>query len=260
MSNSTPILTFLGTGTSQGVPVITCTCAVCFSTDTKDNRTRSSVMFEVGEKVVVVDTGPDFRMQMLNANVKRLDAILFTHEHKDHVAGMDDIRAFYFKQRKPMPIYASKYVQQCLKREYPYIFVDDEKMRYPGAPTVGLNTINYDDFDCEGISITPIKVHHGKSLIHGFRVGDFSYITDASYIDPNELDKARGSKVLVLNALRNEPHHSHFTLDQALEIVQEVKPERAYLTHISHLLGRHQDVQKVLPSNVFLAYDGLVVE
>ena len=258
MSNLSPKLTFLGTGTSQGVPVITCKCSVCKSTDQKDNRTRSSVMFEVGEQVIVVDTGPDFRTQMLNAEVQRLDAILYTHSHKDHVAGMDDIRAFYFKQRKPMPIFASEEVQQCLKGEFPYVFVDKEH-RYPGAPSVDLNLIGYDDFNCADIPVTPIKVQHGKPFIHGFRIGDITYITDANHIDSEEMEKIRGSRVVVLNALRPQPHHSHFTLDQAIEIVTELKPETAYFTHISHLLGKHEEVESRLPEGIHLAYDGLRV-
>jgi phosphoribosyl 1,2-cyclic phosphate phosphodiesterase len=258
MSELRPNLTFLGTGTSQGVPVIACDCEVCLSPSPKDNRTRSSVLIEVDEKTIAIDTGPDFRTQMLRENVQHLNAVLYTHDHKDHLAGMDDVRAFCFKQKMAMPIYASKEVQASLKREFPYAFVPKED-RYPGAPSIELKQIDYSPFDVEGFNVVPIKVQHGKQFIHGFRFGDVTYITDANYIGPEEMEKIRGSKILVVNALRPQLHHSHFTLQQALEVVGEIKPEQAYFTHISHLLGKHEAVQATLPDGVFLAYDGLKV-
>ena len=252
-------MTFLGTGTSQGVPVIACKCDVCLSTDPRDNRTRSSVIFEVAGKNIVIDTGPDFRQQMLRAKVQDLDAVLYTHSHKDHIAGMDDIRPFCFKQEAAIPLFASNEVQQALKTEYAYAFVEDEGRRYPGSPTVILNTITDRAFDCCGVEVIPINVRHGIPYIHGFRIGDITYITDANHIDEAEKDKMRGSRVVVLNALRAHPHHSHFTLTEALEVVSDIAPEQAYLTHISHLLGKHGSVEKQLPEGVNLAYDGLTV-
>jgi phosphoribosyl 1,2-cyclic phosphate phosphodiesterase len=251
-------LTFLGTGTSQGVPVIACDCKICVSADPKDKRTRASALIEMGGKTFVIDTGPDFRTQMLRERVSQLDAVFYTHNHKDHLAGMDDVRAFCFKQKMAMPIYASRAVQDSLNREFPYAFVPKED-RYPGAPSIDLRHIGYLPFEVEGFHVIPIKVQHGKQFIHGFRFGDVTYITDANHIAPEEIEKIRGSKVLVINALRTQPHHSHFTLQQALEVVGEIKPEQAYFTHISHLLGKHEYVQAKLPDGVFLAYDGLKV-
>lgn len=258
MSTQRLSLTFLGTGTSQGVPVIACDCMVCTSQDPKDDRTRSSVLMEVDGKTIVIDTGPDFRRQMLREKVQQLNAVIYTHDHKDHLAGMDDVRAFCFKQKRAMPLYASQNVQDSLKREFPYAFVAKEN-RYPGAPIIDLELIDYAPFSVDGIEVIPIKVRHGKQNIHAFRIEDITYITDANNIAPEEMDKILGSKVLVINALRQQTHHSHFNLEQALAVVEEVKPEMAYLTHISHLLGKHEDVQTTLPENVFLAYDGLKV-
>lgn len=248
-------VTFLGTGTSQGVPVIACDCSVCTSTNTKDIRLRTSVMLEVDEQVIVIDTGPDFRQQMLREKVKRIDAVLYTHEHKDHVAGLDDIRAFNFiKGGKEMEVYATEQVQQALKREFHYIFAAD---KYPGVPQVHLNTINNSPFHVGETKIIPIEVKHYQMPVLGFRIHDFTYITDAKSIAEEELNKVAGSKVLVLNALRKSEHISHFSLKDALEIINKIQPERAYLTHISHLLGNHAEIAMELPANVFLAYDGL---
>ena len=249
-------ITFLGTGTSQGVPVIACDCEVCTSADRRDNRLRVSVMIEAQGKVIVIDSGPDFRYQMLRARVKHLDAIVFTHEHKDHVAGMDDVRAFNYKQQREIDIYAHPRVQDALKREFSYIF---SEFTYPGIPRVILNNIDEKPFLVEGIEFIPIQVMHFKLPVLGFRVGDFSYITDAKTISSQEKDKIRGSKVLVINALQKENHISHFTLEEALDLASDIGAERTYLTHISHRLGRHADILYELPANVSLAYDGLVL-
>ena len=249
-------VTFLGTGTSQGVPVIGCTCEVCSSVDYRDKRLRSSILIETDAFQVVVDTGPDFRQQMLRERVRRLDAVLFTHAHKDHTAGMDDIRSFNFLQRKDMPIYGEIDVLEQLKSEFAYIFM---AKKYPGIPQVALNTITTAPFSIQDQEIIPIRVMHHKLPVLGFRVGDFTYITDANYISEEEKAKVKGSKVVVLNALQKTEHISHFTLDQALELMQELNPEKGYLTHISHRLGLHRDVSNELPDNVELAWDGLQV-
>lgn len=250
-------ITFLGTGTSQGVPVIACDCEVCKSADKKDDRLRTSILISHNHTNLVVDTGPDFRQQMLRADVQSLNGILFTHEHKDHVAGLDDVRAFNFKQSKHMPLFASEFVQQTLKREFLYAFAHD---LYPGVPLLKLNTIEAGvPFSVDGIEIIPFEVLHGKLPVMGFRVGDFTYITDANSIPEHSLPFLEGTKVLVLNALRHNPHHSHFTLAEAIEKSRDIKPEKTYFTHISHLLGKHDEIQKNLPENMFLAYDGLRV-
>lgn len=250
-------ITFLGTGTSQGVPVIACHCGVCESNNSKDKRLRSSVLLSYNNKNVVIDTGPDFRQQMLSAKVEHLDAVLFTHEHKDHVAGLDDVRAFNFKQKMDMPLYASEQVERQLRQEFYYAF---SNVKYPGVPQLKFHRIENECFKLFDETITPIEVMHYKLPVFGFRVADFTYITDASFISESEKDKIRGSEVVVLNALRIEDHISHFTLKEALELIKELQPKKAYLTHISHLLGKHDDVLKQLPANVTLAYDGLVLE
>lgn len=251
-------LTFLGTGTSQGVPVIACDCLVCSSSNQKDKRLRTSVMITINGVNYVIDSGPDFRQQMLRENVQDLRAILFTHEHKDHVAGMDDVRAFNYKHQKDMDVYCDLNVQKALLREYPYVFSD---FKYPGVPEVKVHQINKDQaFTIDGNLFTPIEVMHYKLPVLGFRVGDLTYITDAKTIAEVEVEKVRGSKVLVVNALRLTEHISHFNLEQALDFIKKVNPERAYLTHLSHLMGRHDDVVKLLPANVFVAYDGLKVK
>ena len=251
-------ITFLGTGTSQGVPVIACGCDVCSSANPKDNRLRVSVMLEVGDKKIVIDSGPDFRAQMLRENVKTLDAVVFTHEHKDHIAGLDDVRAFNYFSGKAMDVYANEQVQVALRREFHYVFSGDN---YPGIPKVNVHTIqNHESFNVHGVKFIPINVLHYKLPVLGFRVEDFTYITDANFISDEEIEKIKGTKVLVLNALRREKHISHFTLDEALELVEKIKPEKAYFTHISHQLGLHDDVNVELPPNVQLAFDGLSIE
>lgn len=247
-------ITFLGTGTSQGVPVIGCECEVCRSLDYRDKRLRVSVHVEVDGKSFVIDSGPDFRQQMLRERIKRLDALLFTHEHKDHTAGMDDIRAFNFLQKTDMPVYADPRVLRQLKQEFSYIF---QNATYPGVPKVNLNPIGNEPFTVMGVPITPITVLHHKLPVYGFRVGDFTYITDANYISAEEKEKIKGSKVVVVNALRYEKHISHYSLPEALELLEELAPEQAYLTHISHLMGFHREVEATLPAHIRLAYDGL---
>lgn len=250
-------VTFLGTGTSQGVPVVACPCIVCRSKDPKDNRLRSSILVEDGGKVYVIDTGPDFRYQMLRAGVKSLDAVIFTHEHKDHIAGFDDIRAFNYVLKKKIDVYATERVQQAMKREFAYIFDGTD---YPGIPQVNLFTIDNKPFVINITRFIPIEVKHFKLPVLGFRIGDFTYITDANFISEEVKEKIKGSKVLVLNALRREHHVSHYTLEQAIELAKELKPEKAYFTHISHQLGLHSEVEKELPPGIFLAYDGLRLE
>jgi phosphoribosyl 1,2-cyclic phosphate phosphodiesterase len=251
------IVTFLGTGTSQGVPVIACDCEVCRSLDFRDKRLRVSVHLQIGDKSFVIDSGPDFRQQVLRERIKTLDALLFTHEHKDHTAGMDDIRAYNFFQGKAIPVYGRPTVLEQLKREYAYIFSEHQ---YPGIPRVQLEPIHNEPFEVEGIEVIPVEVLHYRLPVYGFRIGDFSYITDANYIAERELDKIKGSRVIVLNALRREPHISHFTLDQAVELLRDLQPEKGFLTHISHQMGRHAEVDKLLPPNVYLAFDGLKIE
>lgn len=249
-------ITFLGTGTSQGVPVIACHCPICTSSDARDNRLRTSIMVSSEYTNVVIDSGPDFRQQLLRENVQHLHAVLFTHEHKDHIAGLDDIRAFNYAQKEKMNVYCTNQVFEALKREYAYVFSD---YPYPGIPEVAMHIIENSPFEIKGIPFNPIQVLHLKLDVFGYRIGDFTYITDANYISPEEKEKIKGSKTLVLNALRKEPHPSHFTLDEALALIEEMKPERAYLTHISHQLGLHEEIQASLPPNVFLAYDGLKI-
>ena len=250
-------ITFLGTGTSQGVPVIACNCMVCLSEDARDNRLRSSILIQTETTSVVIDTGPDFRQQMLREKVDRLDAVVFTHEHKDHVAGMDDVRAFNYKQRKDMDVYATSRVQEALRREYPYVFAD---LKYPGVPQVILHTIDMENaIQIGDITLQPIEVMHYKLSVLGFRINDFVYITDANFISSKEKEKIKGCNKLVINALRKTKHISHFTLEEAISLSQEVGAKQTYLTHISHLMGTHNNVSKQLPEGVHLAYDGLVL-
>lgn len=250
-------ITFLGTGTSQGVPVIACNCEVCTSPDRRDKRLRSSILVEADDKVIVIDSGPDFRHQMLRAKVKHLDAIVFTHEHKDHIAGMDDIRAFNYRQESAIDVYATIRVQEALKREFSYVFAE---MKYPGVPEVSLNTIDLRPFSIGNIQFKPIEVMHYKLPVLGFRIGDFTYITDAKTISEHEKQKIKGTKTLVVNALQIEKHISHFTFVEAIAFAREIGAERTYFTHISHRLGRHESILGVLPKNITLAYDGLVLE
>ena len=247
-------ITFLGTGTSQGIPVIGCGCIVCQSADKKDKRLRVSVLVETDDKTLVIDSGPDFRYQMLRAGVKDLDAILFTHEHKDHVAGLDDIRPFNYLLHKKIEIYASLRVQEALKREFSYIFEDT---KYFGLPQINMNTVLDEPFQVGDSSIIPIEVMHHKLPVKGYRIGDFTYITDAKTISDGSLDKIKGSKFLVINALQREDHVSHFTLQEALAFADRAGAEMTYFTHMSHNLGLHAEIEKELPAHIRLAYDGL---
>ncbi|MEM6735854.1 MAG: MBL fold metallo-hydrolase [Bacteroidota bacterium] len=250
-------VTFLGSGTSQGVPVIGCNCEVCSSIDYHDKRLRSSIFIECNELNLVVDTGPDFRQQMLRERVRKLDAVLFTHAHKDHTAGLDDIRSFNFLQKKDMPVYGEEAVLNQLQKEFAYIFAEK---KYPGVPRVRLKTISNQSFKLNDKTIIPIRVMHYKLPVLGFRFGNFTYVTDANSISDEEKEKIRGSKVIVLNALQKTEHISHYTLNEALALMEEFKPEKGYLTHISHRMGLHADVSRELPKNVQLAWDGLKVE
>ena len=250
-------ITFLGTGTSIGVPVIACKCRVCKSTNSRDKRFRTSAMVDVNGQRIVIDCGPDFRVQMLNQNVEDIDAVVFTHEHRDHIAGLDDVRAFNYILNKEIPIYGTKPVLNAIKTEFPYIFAESH---YMGLPLLSLHEITCIAFRIGATEIIPIQVMHHKLPVFGYRIGDFTYITDASAIPDEEKHKIYNSKILVLNALRNTKHISHFSLSEALELIEELKPERAYLTHISHLMGLYEEVEKMLPPNVHLAYDNLIVE
>jgi phosphoribosyl 1,2-cyclic phosphate phosphodiesterase len=251
-------VTFLGTGTSQGVPVIACDCEVCTSSNSKDKRLRTSILVETGDKTFVVDSGPDFRYQLLRAGVKDLDAVIFTHEHKDHIAGLDDIRPFNYLLHKVIDVYATERVQAALKREFYYIFADT---RYHGLPQVNLHTVyNGTDFKLGNTTITPFEVMHHALPITGYRIGDFTYITDAKTVSEDSFDLIKGTKILVINALQHEPHISHFTLSEAKDFADKVGAEITYLTHISHNLGLHDLVESELPDRIHLAFDGLSIE
>ncbi|PXY01358.1 MBL fold metallo-hydrolase [Marinifilum breve] len=250
-------LTFLGTGTSQGVPIIACKCPVCLSDNKKDKRLRTSVLIHVDNQNIVIDSGPDFRYQMLRAGVENISAILFTHEHKDHTAGLDDIRAFNWVNKTAVNIYAEKRVQDSLKKEFAYVFAE---FKYPGIPQMNLIEVTNHAFRINGTTIQPIRAMHLKLPVYGYRIGDLAYITDANYISPGEMEKLKGIKILVVNALRKEKHISHYNLSEALDLVNELKPEKAYFTHISHQMGFYDDVQAELPENVYLAYDELTIE
>jgi len=250
-------ITFLGTGTSSGVPMIGCECEVCSSPDPKDNRLRSSILVQSERTTLIVDTGPDFRYQMLRQKINKLDAVLFTHPHKDHLAGLDDIKAYNYFAKKAMEVYADSLTEEALRRDFYYAFSDT---RYPGIPELNLNTITMDPFVVGDIPVIPVLVWHLKMPVMGFRFGKFTYITDANKIDEPEKDKIRGSSILVLNALRKQKHISHFTLDEAVGLVEELKVPMGYFTHISHQLGLHAEIEAALPQGMHLAYDGLVVE
>ena len=250
-------VTFLGTGTSQGVPIICCECAVCRSKNPKDQRLRTSILIESEAAKVVIDSGPDFRQQMLRLNMKTLDAVVFTHEHKDHIAGLDEVKAFNYFNKMRMPVYATERVQEALKREFAYIFAED---KYPGIPEIDVFTVTDETIKIKDIELLPIDVIHYRLPVKAYRIKDFTYITDANYISEEEKEKIRGSKIIVVNALRREEHVSHFTFQQAIDLMQELKPEKAYFTHISHQLGLHDEVSKDLPSFIELAYDGLQIE
>jgi phosphoribosyl 1,2-cyclic phosphate phosphodiesterase len=246
----------LGTGTSQGVPVIGCSCRVCKSSNPLDKRLRSSLLLKIDGKNFVIDAGPDFRQQMLREDVNNLRAILLTHEHADHIFGLDDIRSYNWLQKHPTDIYAEKRVQKALKRIFDYVFAES---KYPGIPMMKLHTIDNKPFRIDGIVFEPVRCFHHKLPVYGFRVGDFSYITDTNFISEEELKKLYGTRVLIINALRREKHISHFNLEQALEVIAKVKPEKAYLTHLSHGFGTHDEIRSLLPENVFVAYDGLKI-
>ncbi len=250
-------VTFLGTGTSQGVPILCCECEVCRSTNPKDKRLRSSILVQSGQANIVIDSGPDFRQQLLRKQLKTLDAVVFTHEHKDHIAGLDEVKAFNFFNKVRMPVYATARVQEALKREFAYIFADE---KYPGIPEVDLYTVRNEPFTIKEITFTPIEVMHYKLPVKAYRIKDFTYITDANFISREEKEKIKGSRIIVINALRREEHISHYTLDEAVNLLKELKPEKAYLTHISHQMGLHDTVSKELPGFIEIAYDGLEIE
>ena len=245
---------FLGTGTSQGVPVVACNCHVCTSDDARDKRLRSSIMLKVNGRTIVIDAGPDFRQQMLREKVDSLNAILLTHEHVDHIFGLDDIRSFNWIQKNSMKIFAEHRVQEAIKRIFNYVFAE---YKYPGIPKMKLKDVENKPFAINGTEIVPIRCFHHKLPVFGYRIGNLTYITDTNYIAEEEIDKIRGSKILVLNALRKEKHISHYNLTEALHLIEKVNPEKAYLTHISHNFGKYSEIEKELPENVFMAYDGL---
>lgn len=252
-------LTFLGTGTSQGVPIIGCSCKVCTSADPHDKRLRSSVLVEQNGVRIVIDTGPDFRYQMLREHITGIDAILYTHEHMDHVGGMDDVRAFNYVMQKPIDIYCEPRVERTLRRIFDYAFMEH---KYPGVPEVVLHPILSDAeaFDVRGVRVVPVRGRHFKLPVLGYRIGNICYLTDMNEIGDSEIAKFEGVDILVINALRREKHISHFTLDEALAVIGKAKPKRAYLTHISHQLGLYEELSRELPEGVFLAYDGLKIK
>jgi phosphoribosyl 1,2-cyclic phosphate phosphodiesterase len=250
-------ITFLGTGTSQGVPPIGCNSPVCLSDDPRDKRLRCSVHVELKGVSIVIDAGPDFRYQMMRAGISKVDAILFTHEHRDHTAGLDDIRPLNYLHNAPTQVYCHQRVLDALKYQFHYIFMEHP---YPGIPLIDFHLIENQEFEIGGIKIKPIEVLHYKLPVFGFRIGDFTYITDANFISEGELQKAYGSEVFVLNALRNEPHISHFTLDQAVEVAAKVNAPQSYFVHMSHQIGFHKEVNESLPFGMALAYDGLCIE
>ncbi len=249
-------VTFLGTGTSQGVPLIACDCQVCTSSNHKDKRLRSSILVESSSTKIAIDSGPDFRQQLLRERVKMLDAVVFTHEHKDHIAGLDEVRAFNYVNRMRMPVYATNRVQQALKREFAYIFAEE---KYPGIPEIDLFEIQDEALQIGTLKLEPINVLHYKLPVKGFKIKQFAYITDANFIPDEQKEKLYNLDVLVLNALRRETHISHFTFDEAIALVNELKPRKAYFTHISHQLGLHDEVNTELPNNIELAFDGLQI-
>lgn len=249
-------ITFLGTGTSQGVPVIACDCDTCKSDDPHDKRLRTSLLIQTENITLLFDAGPDFRQQMLRAQVSRLDGIILTHEHKDHIAGLDDVRAFNYRNQSAIDIYSEERVQKAIKEEYSYVF---SEIQYPGIPKMKLIQITEHGFSVKGLEIVPVRVFHYHLPVYGFKIGNFAYITDANYIPEESKEKLYGVKYLVINALRKEKHISHFNLREALDFIREVSPKKAFITHISHQMGFHAEVSKELPKGTNLAYDGLVV-
>jgi phosphoribosyl 1,2-cyclic phosphate phosphodiesterase len=243
----------LGTGTSQGIPQIGCKCEVCCSSDKKDKRLRTSILIKVSDRNILIDAGPDFRQQMLNESIDKVDAIIFTHEHRDHIGGLDDVRTFNFMTKEPMDIYAEQRVQAALRKDFSYIFTAN----YPGIPRLNLNTITEEAFFIANIKIQPIRVMHYNLPILGFRINDFTYITDANFMEEEEKLKILGSKVVFINALRKEKHISHYSLEEAIEVINQVSPRETYFTHLSHHMGLHEDVTNELPANMKIAYDGL---
>lgn len=250
-------ITFLGTGTSQGVPVIGCGCRVCKSVDERDKRLRSSVLVEQQDQLVVIDTGPDFRQQMIRAGLRKLNAVLYTHEHRDHISGLDDIRAFNYLQKSPMDVYGEERVMRALNSGFPYVFAEK---KYPGIPQVRMHHIRNEAFLIGDMEVIPIRMMHYRLPVFGFRLGDFAYLTDGNYISESEKEKLFGVKYLVINALRRETHISHFTLSEAVRLIEELSPRMGYLTHISHQMGPNADLEKELPPGIRPAYDGLVLE
>jgi phosphoribosyl 1,2-cyclic phosphate phosphodiesterase len=249
-------ITFLGTGTSQGVPVIACDCAVCNSDDLHDKRLRTSLLLQTESVTLLFDAGPDFRQQMLKEKVTRLDGIILTHEHKDHIAGLDDVRAFNYKSQSAIDIYSEERVQKAIKEEYSYVF---SEIQYPGIPKMKLLPVPEHGFSVKGVDIIPVRVFHYHLPVYGFRIGNVAYITDANYIPEESKEKLFGVKYLVINALRKEKHISHFCLREALDFIKEISPKKAFITHISHQMGFHAEVSKELPGGTSLAYDGLSV-
>lgn len=256
--NPTIFITILGTGTSQGIPVIGCECKVCQSDNPKDKRLRVSALVQVGETNIVIDCGPDFRQQMLRENVKNVDAVIFTHEHTDHVIGVDDVRPFNFQTQQNMPLYATKRVQRDLKNRFGYAFVENP---YPGAPLLELKTIDKNTpFEINSVEIIPIEILHGNLPILGFRIGDFAYLTDMKTVEAAEFEKLKGVKVIVIDSLQQRDHFSHMTLKESLAFAEKVGAERTFLTHLSHVMGLHEEVSTLLPEGVEIAYDGLKIE
>lgn len=250
-------LTFLGTGTSQGIPVVACDCNVCKSTDSKDKRLRSSVLIETGDKIFSIDAGPDFRQQMLRSHVKRLDAILLTHSHFDHIGGLDDVRSYNYLQQSPMDIYGNELTINGLMETFAYAF---QSSPYPGLPEFRTHIVDKELFKIGKQPIIPIEAWHHRLPVLGYRIDNLVYLTDVKRIEQAQLEKASGCKILIINALRKEEHFSHLTLNEALDLVERIRPERTFLTHISHFMGKHEEVNRELPNGVELAYDGCVIE